>query len=368
MAKWYLVACPTICAAFAVYAAALSGTTTEKCTSIGELRFLCGIKKPEDLAPLPGGRWIVASGMEPRSGLHLIDAQAKRWIRWKFAAPTSTPLPPFDQCAAAPANDELQAHGLSLRSKHNGSAILYVVNHGGAQAISDFAVGGPRETIEVFNVQLTGPRPTLTWAGCLPLPPGLMANSVSSAPDGSVFATVLLHPGNRLSDLWQGKITGAVYKWARDSDSFKKIIGTEQTGNNGVEVSRDGSKIYVSSFSRISMFSNENPARLIESVGIPHGIGDNIHWVGDRLIVSGVKLKAGTNGSDGTREPDGYYVASVNPRNLRLRMIAEGPYRSAFDGISVGIPVGDTLWLGSHSADRIGYRHLEKRSGVRSLK
>lgn len=366
MKKWYLAACPTVCVAFGVYAATLAVPTNEECASSGELQFLCGIKKPEDLASLPGGRWIVASGMEPGSGLHLIDARSKRWIRWNFTAPTSPTLSRINQCAAAPAADELQAHGISLRLTRDGSAILYVVNHGGKESISDFAMGGLRETIEVFRVKLTGDQPTLTWVGCLAMPSGLMANSVSSGPDGSVFATVLLHPRNQLSDLWEGKITGAVYKKMPGEDGFKRVIGTELTGNNGVEVSRDGSRIYVSSFSRLSMFSNENPARPIKSVAIPHGIGDNLHWVGDMLIVSGVKLKSATNGANGPREPDGYYVASVDPRNLRLRIIAEGAYHSAFEGVSVGIPVGKTLWLGSHSANRVGYRDINLRRETRS--
>jgi hypothetical protein len=358
MNKWLFSAFPAIFLALGGCAAALAAPATEECTSAGDLHFLCGIRKPEDLLPLPGGRWIVASGMEPKSGLHLIDTKAKRWEKWIAPATASSPSVPFGGCTSAPGADDFQAHGMSLRARPDGSATLYVVNHGGAEPIRDFAMGGPRETIEVFNVVLAGDRPTLTWAGCLPLPPGLVANSVTSGPDGSVYATVLLHPGNLLSDLWKGKATGGVYKWSLGKVAFERVVGTELTGNNGIEISRDGSKIFVSSFSHISMFSNTNPAKRIKSVKIPHGIGDNIHWVGDRLIVAGTKLHRSKRATDGTPVPDGYYVASVEPRSLRMKMIAEGAHIPSFDGVSVGIPVGTTLWLGSHSSNRIGYRQL----------
>ncbi|WP_155893340.1 hypothetical protein [Cystobacter fuscus] len=177
---------------------------TEECAPSGELKFLCGMENPEDLAVLPGGRYIVASGMTIKSGLHLIDGKTKKWERW--IAPVATaPRAPFDQCPSQPSPDELQIHGISLRDRGQGHATLYAVNHGGREEVRDLSVGGDRETIEVFDIDMTGAQPALSWAGCVPMPEKRVANSVVSAPDGSLFATVMLHPDTSLTDLCQAR-------------------------------------------------------------------------------------------------------------------------------------------------------------------
>src|SRR6185436_4820302 len=47
------------------------------CGPSGGLNFICGLQAAEDLVLVPGTRWLIASGMAPGSGLHLIDTQAK---------------------------------------------------------------------------------------------------------------------------------------------------------------------------------------------------------------------------------------------------------------------------------------------------
>src|SRR6476659_2566160 len=47
------------------------------CAPSGGLNFICGLQAAEDLVLVPATRWLIASGMMPGSGLHLIDTQAK---------------------------------------------------------------------------------------------------------------------------------------------------------------------------------------------------------------------------------------------------------------------------------------------------
>src|SRR6476620_1937833 len=47
------------------------------CAPSGGLSFICGVQNPEDLVLVPNSRWLVASGMAPGSGLHLVDTRAK---------------------------------------------------------------------------------------------------------------------------------------------------------------------------------------------------------------------------------------------------------------------------------------------------
>ena len=58
------------------------------CTPSGGLSFICGVQNAEDLVLVPNTRWMVASGMAPGSGLHIVDTQAKT-VRNLYAAGTA---------------------------------------------------------------------------------------------------------------------------------------------------------------------------------------------------------------------------------------------------------------------------------------
>src|SRR6187401_1042574 len=67
------LACVAICGSVFTTAA----QTKQPCTPSGGLSFVCGVENAEDLVVVPNSRWMVASGMAPGSGLHLVDTQAK---------------------------------------------------------------------------------------------------------------------------------------------------------------------------------------------------------------------------------------------------------------------------------------------------
>ena len=47
------------------------------CAPSGGLSFICGVQNGEDLVLVPNSQWMLASGMAPGSGLHLVDTRAK---------------------------------------------------------------------------------------------------------------------------------------------------------------------------------------------------------------------------------------------------------------------------------------------------
>lgn len=336
----------------------------DSCAPSGELKFLCGMQSPEDLAVLPGTNWIVASGMAPASGLHLIDTTSMTWERW-IAPIAARATAPYDKCPSQPRADELQAHGISVRDRGNGHATLYAVDHGGPGNITQMNVGRGREAIEVFDVDLTGPKPRLSWQGCVLMPENLVANSVVSGPDGALYATVMLHPENEMTDLWKGRATGAVYKWVPGSSTFQRLAGTELVGNNGIELSRNGQSFYVTSIGTLTKFTNTNPAIRLRSTTVENVAVDNIHWSGNHLVVAGSRTDLCPPASDGAACPAGYRVLAVNPDSLAVTTLADGGKNEAFTGISAALPLGRKLWLGSYSANRLAYQMLPDRGSRR---
>src|SRR3954468_6772963 len=133
------------------------------CAPTNGLKFVCGAQNPEDLVPVPGTRWLIASGMKEGAGLELVDTDAKTAQVFYTGQPAQqhpdTKL--FPNCPAAPDGKTFNAHGLYLRrAEQPGIYKLYVVSHGAL------------ESIQVFTIDGNGAQPSLTWTGCVPMPEG----------------------------------------------------------------------------------------------------------------------------------------------------------------------------------------------------
>src|SRR3954471_6500782 len=74
------------------------------CAPTNGLNFVCGAQNPEDLVPIPGTRWLIASGMREGAGLKLVDAAAKtaRPFYTSSAAQQRPDKTLFPNCSAAP--------------------------------------------------------------------------------------------------------------------------------------------------------------------------------------------------------------------------------------------------------------------------
>src|SRR5262245_12181525 len=97
------------------------------CAPGGGLNFLRGVHNPEDLVLVPNTRWMLASGMAPGSGLHLVDTQAKA-VKNVYAADLASTRPDRAKYANCPgALDPKLAvlHGLSLRPAQAGRYTVY---------------------------------------------------------------------------------------------------------------------------------------------------------------------------------------------------------------------------------------------------
>ena len=329
------------------------------CAPSGGLSFICGVQNGEDLALVPNSQWMLASGMAPGSGLHLVDTRAKT-VQTVFGPGRASAVLDKARFAACPGPlDPKQAllHGLSLRPGAAGRYTVYATNHGG------------RESIEVFEVDMRARSavPPVTWIGCVPLPDKLAANSVAAFTDGTLLATVLILPGMTFEDAFAQKNTGVVLMWTPGSPAFRRLAGTEMSANNGIETSPDDQEFYVVSTTtkRIVAFSRANPGKPLRTAQLKEFGPDNVRWTSDnKLITAGmIDNEPACGGAPkteaGIRCPRGYIVATIDPKTMTVTEIARGPATPAFTGTAIAMRTGDELWLGSFNADRLAYRLLK---------
>jgi hypothetical protein len=320
------------------------------CAPSGGQTFVCGPKNPEDLVRVPGTPWIVSSGMAQGAGFYLIDSRNGAFSVLPFDA---RPDASFAACPAPPSPQTFESHGLSIRPSGAGRARLDVVGHGG------------REAIEIFDVDATGARPTLTWRGCVLMPEGLAANSVASLPDGSLVATVLFLPGKSFADSVAKRPTGVVLEWSPGDAGFTPMQGTELPANNGIEVSADGREIYVASsgLQTIVAFSNTNPAVELRTTRPLPFTPDNVHMGEDgRLLTAGMANDVPEcGGPPGPQHdiaklaacPRGTIAVAIDPATMRDTVIVETPATPQFSNATMVLVVGREAWIGSFAGDSI---------------
>jgi hypothetical protein len=329
-----------------------------ECTPSGGLTFICGIQNPEDLVLVPNTRWLLASGMAPGSGLHLVDTRAKT-VRNLYPSDAPSSLPDRARYANCPGplDPKLAVlHGLSLRPAPSGRYTVYATNHGG------------RESIEVFELATDGGVPTATWIGCVLMPNDIPANSVAAFKDGSLVATALILPGKSFEDAFAGRDTGAVFLWTPGDISFLMLPGTELSANNGIETSPDDKEFYVVSTTqkRIVAFSRDNPGKPLRAAQLAEFGPDNVRWTSNnRLITAGMIDNEPACGGPpkteaGIRCSRGYIAATIDPKTMTVTELARGPATPSFTGTAIAMRVGDELWLGSFNADRLAYRSLKR--------
>jgi len=317
------------------------------CAPSNGLSFICDLQKPEDLVPIPGTRWLIASGMEAGAGLHLIDTRAKR-AQSLYAS--GTPARP-DRARFASCPDPLDPrlavlHGLSLRPAQTGHYTLYATNHGG------------RESIEAFDIDGSGATPSASWVGCVLMPDKLAANSVAAFGDGALLATVVSLPGKTSPD---GRNTGAVFMWTPGATTFHRLDGTELPVNNGIETSDDGREFFVVSMGlrQIVAFSRADPSKPIGFAQLTGFTPDNVRMVGPRLVAAGMAI-ADPSCAAGTPCPRGFAAQAIDPKTLVVSDLARFPATPPYSGTATAIPIDGEIWLSSYNGDRVAYAPLPR--------
>lgn len=341
----------------------LAGAADNECATSGDYAFVCGPKSAEDLVLVPDTKWIIASGFAKGAAIYLINSQQKTWTElYPGDAPLARQnMQVYGACSGPPDPNGFVTHGLNIRRGAAGHSTLFVVGHGG------------REAIEVFDVNATGKMPVLTWTGCILTPASMEANSVASLRDGSLLVTIPLRTGRSISEALAGSLTGGVYKWSPGDTGFTPVQGTDLPYANGIEASADEQEFYVvsSGLFTVTAFSNTSPARALRSSKPLAVVPDNLHWSNDgKLITAGLSVLDPVCGDvpqsqafDLTKFascPRPFAVLAIDPQSMESTTLASGPAIESFSNITMGLPVGGELWIGTFGGDRVAYRRLKQ--------
>lgn len=319
-------------------------------------RPVCGLQNPEDVIPLPGTRWVLASELQrpgdpPGSIVAFTlddegavtvvgpNAPAERLVDpllEKNAEICPGPLPP----------DGLAPHGMDLVVEGDPPWLLLVVNH------------GTRESIEIYDVTPGDGPPKLRWLGCVPLPDGLAANDVAAMPDGALVATA--SPASGLSSLLGfaklvlGLPTGDALEWSAD-DGWRHVEGSRVGLPNGVATIGDD-RLFVADWSGSRLVRIDRDSGRVDTVALPHH-PDNLSWTVDgRLLVAGqigsIRVALGCLDAAVVSCGEPWSVVAVDPDTLAVTPITEGDGRD-FGAASSAVLVEDTLVIGTWAGDRV---------------
>ena len=321
--------------------ASAAAAAPASCASEGKVAYVCGLMNVEDMDLVPDSGWIIGSGMTsptvPVGHLYAIDSRTRAFHQITPDV-TGPAQPAYADCAGAPDLSKFAPHGLFVTKD-----TVYLVNHGGRQAI------------EVFHLAMGPDGPALTWVGCAVLPDNGSGNGVAPLPDGGFAASKFQTAGDEkaFSKMSERAPTGAVYAWA-PGKGWTKLAHSEMSGANGVEVF--GGYLLVNAWPeqrvyRIHIGTDELPLA-VDTPFLP----DNVRRLPDgKILVAGqdgdIKRLLAPCGKP--RCVAGWWVALLDPKSMTLSTLMHVPATEAFGDATSALKVGKELWIGTYMGDRV---------------
>jgi hypothetical protein len=294
---------------------------------------VCEQRAPEDLVLL-GSDWVAAGAFGGIGGLILIRTSDRTSIgAYPAANMRNRPdTQTYPDCPGPPNPDGFQTHGLYVEPGGGPVYKLFVVAH------------GPRESIEIFEVDTAPATPVVTWLGCVVAPDPIGLNSVRGLPDGGFITTNFL-PRNSTPEetqrMREGATNGELWEWHTDT-GWVEVPGSEAAGANGLELSDDGRTLYIAAWGSQSFIRLSRGVTPPVREEIPLGFRvDNIHWARDGKLWS--------VGQDGPE----WIAVKIDPDTLEAQELVRRADTPEFGSGTALAEVGDALWVGSFRGNRI---------------
>jgi hypothetical protein len=320
----------------------------------GDIKYICGPQNAEDVLPLGDTQWLITSGMngqlsntDDTGHIYLVNRREKTFEEF---FPGVEPVfhvdkEMFDACPGPINPENFSAHGLALQKQPSGQYRLYITSH------------GEREAIEIFDINAKGGKPSISWVGCVLLPEHMLANSVAILSDGGFVTTKFFDPTvpNPFDDISPGKITGGVYEW-HPGGNVKAIRGTELSAANGIAVSTDNKCVYVaaSGTREIVRYDRTVTPVTVEKVQVSI-MPDNLRWGDDGMLYTVGSNYVPPEECENPPCQTGWSVLSINPETLEIKRVTGVDQTATMQNASSAVAVGNEIWVGTFSGDRIGY-------------
>lgn len=332
-----------------------------ECRSSHGARVICDLQNPEDLVRIPGTRQVVVSQFgsmshEQAGALALLELDGEK-VNTLYpqggigVEPTMHEGPDWgDASCPGPPDGRFNPHGIDLQKRDDGKLQLFVVNHGG------------REAVELFELLLDGAgRYQLQWRGCVPAPDGSFLNDVAALPGQGFVVTHMFPKSFGTSALYHMARavlqldTGYVLQWA-PGKRLRKVAGSDAPFPNGIAATPDGSEIFVNAYmgNEVRHLALASGA-LLGAAAIAHP--DNISWSDDgKLLVAshvgGLSQISACEDVERGACPAAFEIVSLDPQTLVMRTLVhrEGAPMGA---ATVAIAVDRELLVGSFKSDRM---------------
>ena len=323
------------------------------CQPVGEIRPVCGMQTPEDIAPLDDNRHLLLAhfgGMFHGTGsLSLFDTQTELLtplLPQKNGSVDVSTADWGDVDCAAPDFDQFRPHGTHLHQRVDGRWRYLVVNH------------GERETIEMFELVGEGAQSSLGWRGCIEPAPETFMNDVVGLPNGDVIYTRMLHTAGTLVEQLlsvAGFDTGELWRWNQAS-GLRRLPGTEANQPNGLEVSSDGRHVFANMYMTQELWKVDvDSGEVVATASVTRP--DNSAWGSDgRLWVAShsdsIPNMLACAGQQDTACGARFEIVAVEPETMATETIFEhrGPPMGA---ATVAVPQGGRIYMGSFVGDRL---------------
>ena len=324
------------------------------CDAVANATPICGFQNPEDLVALPGDEAILVSeygsmeGDKPGALAVYVRATEQKTVVFR-GGQASTPDEVWgDASCPGPPPPAFSPHGIHLRERPDGRLQLLVVQHGG------------RESIEFFEVTGSGAAFEVSWRGCVVAPEDTWLNSVAGLPEGGFVTTHMMSRSLGEQDLQKafasGTSTGYALEWVPER-GFRRLLGTDAVMPNGIEVSSDGSRIF------LNTSGNNELRRIVRATGEVEARAeipalDNARWAPDgRLLVASLNPASELDflvcmDLDEGACPIRFMIVAVDPASMQTEILYEneGP---PMGGGTVGLQIDRELYIGSFAGDRI---------------
>lgn len=322
------------------------------CETVGDIKPVCNMQTPEDIAALPDAQHLLLAnfgGMHNGTGsISLFDTRTEE-VRVLFPQKNATidtiTTTWGDADCPPPALDVFSPHGTHLRRLDGGAWRYLVVNHGG------------RESIEMFEVTLAGANTSVAWRGCVLAAQDTFMNDVVGLANGDLVFSRMFHHGGDFEMFKSivGIDTGDLWRWNKTT-GLRILPGTDAAQPNGLELSPDGRYVFANMYMEGEVWKVDADTGEIVAVGNVAN-GDNSAWGSDgRLWVT--THTAGITDMLSCFEfqdkPCGaaFEIVAMDPHTMEAEVVfahAGAPMGAA----TVAVPQNGRVYMGSFVGDRL---------------